>query len=250
MSGHKRSQLDQGAVVDLGQGPTTHRAVFWCWPLGKTILCARLEPLPDTNITSEWQRCDLFPDHGRADEIDIADGGQPVVLDTWACSGCWTLCASWGSGRSTSRSRRWVIRTVPRYRGWAPLEEIDAAVFFGRDAQILGGLDVLHGMRTSGVKSLFVVRHPWPVRGGEVVVSAGRVVAPAAPRRPPLPAAADRAPRTRGAHRRTRPRPGRPPVAHGAGLAPAGAGGDQDRLPPRPCGAAARLAGGGRARNS
>ena len=31
--------------------------------LHKTILCARLEPLPDTSITSEWQRCDLFA-HG------------------------------------------------------------------------------------------------------------------------------------------------------------------------------------------
>ena len=31
------------------------------------------------------------------------------------------------------------------YRGWAPLEEADAAVFFGRDAQILRGLDVLRG---------------------------------------------------------------------------------------------------------
>ena len=30
--------------------------------LGKPILCARLEPVPDTNITSEWQRCDLFAD--------------------------------------------------------------------------------------------------------------------------------------------------------------------------------------------
>jgi len=49
--------------------------------LGKTILCARLEPVPDTNITSEWQRCDLFPDHGSATDVDIADGGEPVVLD-------------------------------------------------------------------------------------------------------------------------------------------------------------------------
>ncbi len=46
------------------------------------------------------------------------------------------------------------------YRGWAPLEEVDAAVFFGRDAQILGGLDVLHGMRTFGVKSVFVILGP------------------------------------------------------------------------------------------
>jgi hypothetical protein len=28
----------------------------------EAILCARLEPLPDANITSEWHHCDLFPD--------------------------------------------------------------------------------------------------------------------------------------------------------------------------------------------
>jgi TIR domain len=28
--------------------------------LNKTSLVARLEPLPDTSITSEWQRCDRF----------------------------------------------------------------------------------------------------------------------------------------------------------------------------------------------
>jgi hypothetical protein len=50
--------------------------------LGKTILCARLEPVPDTNITSEWQRCDLFRGHGPTTEIDIANGGEPVVMDT------------------------------------------------------------------------------------------------------------------------------------------------------------------------
>ena len=33
-------------------------------------------------------------------------------------------------------------------------------MFFGRDAQILRGLDVLHGMRTSGVESLFVILGP------------------------------------------------------------------------------------------
>ena len=46
------------------------------------------------------------------------------------------------------------------YRGWAPLEEADAAVFFGRDAPIARGLDVLHGMRSTGVESLFVILGP------------------------------------------------------------------------------------------
>ena len=42
---------------------------------------ARLEPLPDTNITSEWQRCDLFVGDGPTTAISV-DGGEPVVLAT------------------------------------------------------------------------------------------------------------------------------------------------------------------------
>ena len=49
--------------------------------LNKTILCARLEPLPDTEITSEWQRCDLFVGDGPTAEIAV-DGGAPVVLSS------------------------------------------------------------------------------------------------------------------------------------------------------------------------
>ena len=64
--------------------------------LNKTILCARLEPVPDTNITSEWQRCDLFPNHGPTTPVDIGDGGEPVVWTPWVCSGCWRRCVRWG----------------------------------------------------------------------------------------------------------------------------------------------------------
>jgi len=49
--------------------------------LNKTIVCARLEPMPDTGITSEWQRCDLFASDCPTTEI-VVDGGQPVVLCT------------------------------------------------------------------------------------------------------------------------------------------------------------------------
>ena len=129
--------------------------------LNKAILCARLEPVPDTNITSEWQRCDLFPDHGPTTEVDIADGGRAGgVGHRGLAAAAGRLCAPWGSGPSISRGRRRVIPDRAPYRGWAPLEEADAAVFFGRDAQILRGLDVLRGMRTSGVESLFVILGP------------------------------------------------------------------------------------------
>ena len=128
--------------------------------LHKTILCARLEPVPDTNITSEWQRCDLFPDHGPTTEVDIGDGGEPVVLDTVGLQRLLDALRALGIG---AEHFPWPPPGDPDrapYRGWAPLEEADAAVFFGRDAQILRGLDVLHGMRTSGVESLFVILGP------------------------------------------------------------------------------------------
>ena len=128
--------------------------------LGKTVLCARLEPVPDTNITSEWQRCDLFADHGPTTDVEIADGGEPVVLDIVGLQRLLEALRALGIG---AEHFSWPPPGDPDrapYRGWAPLEEVDAAVFFGRDAQILGGLDVLHGMRTSGVKSLFVILGP------------------------------------------------------------------------------------------
>ena len=128
--------------------------------LNKTILCARLEPVPDTNITSEWQRCDLFPDHGPTTDIEIADAGEPVVLDSGGLQRLLDALRALGIG---AEHFAWPPPGNPDrapYRGWAPLEEVDAAVFFGRDAQILRGLDVLHGMRTTGVESLFVILGP------------------------------------------------------------------------------------------
>ncbi|HUO39805.1 MAG TPA: TIR domain-containing protein, partial [Mycobacterium sp.] len=128
--------------------------------LGKTILCARLEAVSDTNITSEWQRCDLFPDHGPTTDIDIADGGRPVVLDTVGLQRLLDALRALGIG---AEHFPWPPPGDPDrapYRGWAPLEEVDAAVFFGRDAQILRGLDVLHGMRSTGLQSMFVILGP------------------------------------------------------------------------------------------
>jgi TIR domain len=128
--------------------------------MNKTILVARLEPLPDTNVTSEWQRCDLFANHRATTDVDIADGGQPVVLDNAGLQQLLDALRALGIG---AEHFSWPPPGDPDrapYRGWAPLDEADAAVFFGRDAQILRGLDVLHRMRTSGVESMFVILGP------------------------------------------------------------------------------------------
>ena len=127
--------------------------------LNKAIVVARLEPMPDATITSEWQRCDLFVGDGLTTEINIGSG-EPVQL---AAEGLHRLLNGLRALGIGAEYFPWPPPDDPDrapYRGWAPLEEADAAVFFGRDAQILRGLDVLRGMRTSGVESLFVVLGP------------------------------------------------------------------------------------------
>jgi TIR domain len=99
--------------------------------LGKTILCARLEPVPDTNITSEWQRCDLFPDHGPTTALDIGDGGNRWCWTASVFSGCGRRCARWGLGPSISRGHRRAILTAPRTGGGHRLRKLMRRCFSG-----------------------------------------------------------------------------------------------------------------------
>uniref|UniRef100_UPI000B40B039 nSTAND1 domain-containing NTPase n=1 Tax=Arthrobacter globiformis TaxID=1665 RepID=UPI000B40B039 len=127
--------------------------------LGKLILCARLEPLEDSGVTGEWQRCDLF---GSGVTTEIAANGKdgPVVFLSEGLqrlrlglrrAGIGADLFPWPPPQDQHRGP---------YRGWEPLEETDAAVFFGRDGQIVRGLDALRAMRGSGVESLFVILGP------------------------------------------------------------------------------------------
>ncbi|WP_040776306.1 nSTAND1 domain-containing NTPase [Nocardia pneumoniae] len=127
--------------------------------LNKAILCARLEPVPDSGITREWQRCDLFG-AGPTTEIALDDGGEPVVFTTDGLQRLLDGIRALGIG---AQYFPWPPPQEPDrapYRGWAPLEEADAAVFFGRDAQLVRGMDALRGMRASGVQSLLVILGP------------------------------------------------------------------------------------------
>ena len=132
--------------------------------LGKQILIARLEDLGDTDTTSAWQRCDLFAD-GEQTDIEVP-GGPPIRFNTAALT---RILGAVDGARTGPEQFGWPPRTDPNrapYRGWEPFEDIDAGVFFGRDAVIARGMDVLRGMRfrllatMSGLKSLFVVLGP------------------------------------------------------------------------------------------
>ncbi len=125
--------------------------------LNKRIFCARLER--DTGShTSEWQWCDLFGD-GPITEIDIGHG-EPVRLATEGLDRLLQGINSSGIGANTFH---WPPEHEPGrapYRGWEPLEPVDAGIFFGRDAQIVRAMDAVRGMRKDGTKRWFVVLGP------------------------------------------------------------------------------------------
>lgn len=125
--------------------------------LGKQILVARLEDTGDSDITAEWQRCDLFAP-GPTTEITAA--GAQVSFNAAALDQLKKAIEGTGIG---PENFVWPPRSDPDrepYRGWEPFEDIDAGVFFGRDAAIMRGTDELRKMRYSGVKSLFVILGP------------------------------------------------------------------------------------------
>jgi hypothetical protein len=126
--------------------------------LNKQIFCARLEPAAGQDITAEWQRCDLFGD-GPMTSVEVPDG-PPVVFAT---EGLLRLRDGIRGAGIGAESFVWPPPADPGrapYRGWEPFDEVDAAVFFGRDAATVRALDAIRGMRKSGVDTLFVILGP------------------------------------------------------------------------------------------
>lgn len=127
--------------------------------LHKQMFCARLEASAGDDLTAQWQRCDLYGPNADT-VIDLGDGGPPVRFVT---DGLQRLLKGVRSAGISADSFPWPPSGDPDrapYRGWEPLAEVDAAVFFGRDAEIVLGLDELRGMRATSLRSLFVVLGP------------------------------------------------------------------------------------------
>jgi WD40 repeat protein len=126
--------------------------------LGKTILVGRLEDIGDSDITSEWQRCDLFAP-GPQTQISVS-GGSPVEFNSAALDQLKKAVEGSGIG---PEHFVWPPKNDPKrapYRGWEPFEDVDAGVFYGRDAAIVLGMDELRKMRLTTLKPLFVVLGP------------------------------------------------------------------------------------------
>jgi WD40 repeat protein len=122
--------------------------------LNKVIFCARLEPDVGADLTGEWQYCDLFGGDAPV-SLEIGDD-KPVIFNGDGLRRLLTGIERAGVGVSSfSWPPPGQLDRAP-YRGWEPFEDVDAGVFFGRDAELVLAMDALRGMRQAD-KTLFVV---------------------------------------------------------------------------------------------
>jgi len=130
--------------------------------LHKRIFGVMLKEVPigelPTEMTAEWQLCRLvgggstesirFTYREAPDEITFLVEGMRRLKDGLHKAGLMADYFPWPPEDDPQRAP---------FRGLEPLDASDAAVFFGRDVEILRGLDALRGMRDSFDKKLLVI---------------------------------------------------------------------------------------------
>ncbi|WP_418004152.1 TIR domain-containing protein [Mycobacterium sp. PDNC021] len=144
--------------TDWEQSPECQLEFRYGETLNKDILCARLESTASAK-TRAWQHCDLFVRSAEAQSIPIKlDDGSEVAFATEGLEKLRRGLIELGVVRDYFR---WPPPKDPDrspYRGWADLDIYDAAVFFGRDAEIVSAMDALKGMHKTGVTSMLVIQ--------------------------------------------------------------------------------------------
>ncbi|MFS8978224.1 TIR domain-containing protein [Cupriavidus necator] len=132
--------------------------------LGKTIFGVLVESVPletlPKEMTAEWQLCDLVTGDQRQ-RILVSD--DPLVPETevsFAEGGLSRLKLGLRRAGLDPSSFPWPppddVKRFP-YPGLRALEAEDAAVFFGREAAIVRGLDTLRTIRERGTERMFVI---------------------------------------------------------------------------------------------
>jgi len=124
---------------------------------GKPIFPVRLAPSTGRDVTSEWMRCDLFGDGPKAkvsvDEqtVEFLESGLRQLLLGLRATAIAPDTFVWPPPEDPHRAP---------YRGWQPLEAVDAAIYFGRDAQINEALSAVREIRASGESQVFAILGP------------------------------------------------------------------------------------------
>jgi WD40 repeat protein len=124
--------------------------------LNKKIFGVLLEPIDldllPTEMSSEWQLCDLSPQQ--------SDGHVDPDGPMFNTSGLARLKAGLERAGLDARTFPWPPPDEPSrffYRGLEALEEKDAAVFFGRSGEIISSLDQLRKLRHQSYRGLLVI---------------------------------------------------------------------------------------------
>jgi WD40 repeat protein len=132
--------------------------------LGKTIFGVLVEAVPldalQKEMTAEWQLCDLVAGAQRQSFRVWHDPLVPETEVSFAEAGLSRLKLGLRRAGLDPSSFPWpppddVKR--PPYPGLRALEAEDAAVFFGRDAAIVRGLDTLRSVREQGIERMLVI---------------------------------------------------------------------------------------------
>ena len=127
---------------------------------GAVLKQVALAELP-VELTAEWQLSQLVGE-GPKESITFTHKGQAQQVE-FLSDGLTRLRIGLENAGLDARYFPWPPpgdKDRAPYRGLFPLDETDAAVYFGRDAQIVRGLDALRGMRATGVETLFVILGP------------------------------------------------------------------------------------------
>ena len=129
-----------------------HKQIF-----GVVLKDVPIGELP-TEMTSEWQLCRLIGT-GPTENIQFRhrDTDDSIAFMT---EGLGRLKTGLKKAGLSADFFPWPPKDEPHrspFRGLEPLDFEDAAVFFGRDLEILRGLDVLRGLRDNPAMRLFVI---------------------------------------------------------------------------------------------
>jgi TIR domain len=130
--------------------------------LHKRIFGLIVEPVPEeqlpADMKAEWQLCELTGEDrfrsfevevlGRAAQVAFREAGLDLLRRGLQRAGLDARSFPWPPSREPDRAP---------YRGLKALEPQDAAVFFGRDAWIVRGLDRIRGLVEEGVAHLLVI---------------------------------------------------------------------------------------------
>ncbi len=129
-----------------------HKRIF-----GLIVAPVPLDQVP-AEMTAEWQLCELVGED-RCRLFDVELLGRPAQV-AFREAGLDLLRRGLEKAGLDARSFAWPPRQEPQrapYRGLKALEPEDAAIFFGRDAWIVRGLDAVRGLAERGVERMLVV---------------------------------------------------------------------------------------------